>query len=77
MFIAYLALLMYTHSLAHVRAHMYRVGQNHICIYIHTVNIRYYLQENHQIYGHVQCIGVYGSGQPYICVKHWHEKCMA
>jgi len=31
---------------------MYRVGQNHI----YTVNIRYFWQGNHQIYGHIRCI---------------------
>jgi hypothetical protein len=31
---------------------MTRVGQNHIF----TVYIRYFWQENHQIYGHIQCI---------------------
>jgi len=30
------------------------------------VYIRYFWQENHQIYGHIRCI--YGSGQPYISV---------
>jgi len=29
-----------------------RVGQNHI----YTVYIRYFWQENHQIYGHIRCI---------------------
>ena len=29
---------------------MNRVGQNHI----HTVYIRYFWQENHQIYGHIR-----------------------
>jgi hypothetical protein len=31
---------------------MCRVGQNHI----YTVYIRYFWQENHQIYGHIRCI---------------------
>ena len=34
-----------------------RVGQNHIyirCMY--TVYIRYFMQGNHQIYGHIRCI---------------------
>jgi hypothetical protein len=30
----------------------YRVGQNHI----YTVYIRWFWQENHQIYGHIRCI---------------------
>jgi len=29
-----------------------RLGQNHVC----TVYIRYFLQGNHQIYGHIRCI---------------------
>ena len=35
-----------------VRLHIYRVGQNHI----YTVYVRYFWQENHQIYGHIRCI---------------------
>jgi len=31
---------------------MFRVGQNHI----YTVFVRYFWQENHQIYGHIRCI---------------------
>jgi hypothetical protein len=38
-------------SLAALR--MFRVGQN---IYIYTVYIRFFWQENHQIYGHIRCI---------------------
>ena len=40
-----------------------RVGQNHIC----TVYIWYFWQKIHQIYGHIRCIYVHGSGQPYLC----------
>ena len=32
--------------------HIYKVGQNHI----YTVFLRYFWQENHQIYGHIRCI---------------------
>jgi len=26
--------------------------------------VRYFWQENHQMYGHIRCIYIYGSGQP-------------
>ena len=50
------------------------VGQ----IHIYTVNIRFFWQGNHQVYGHVQC--THGSGQPYsshfiICFQR-SERCV-
>ena len=45
---------------------MFGVGQN----YIYTVCIRYFWQGNHQIYGHIRCIYINGSGHPkYVCVS--------
>ena len=41
--------------------YMNRVGQNHK----YTVYIRYFWQGNHQIYGHIYTVNIYGSGQPY------------
>jgi hypothetical protein len=39
-----------------------RVGQNRI----YAVNVRYFRQGSHQMYGHTRCIYIYGSGQPYL-----------
>jgi len=35
------------------------------CRYTYAVFVRYFGQENHQIYGEIRCI--FGSGQPYAC----------
>ena len=59
--VCYTHCMLYTLPCGHVHTHpcepMYtriwsRVGQNHI----YTVNIRYFWQGNHQIYGHIRCI---------------------
>jgi len=43
---------------------IFRVGQNHI--YKHGVYIRYFWQENYQIYGHIRCT-IYDRKITYIC----------
>ena len=43
---------------------MFRVGQNHI----YTVCIRYFWQENHQIYVHIQCIYTVPANPNYVGV---------
>ena len=42
---------------------MYRVGQNHI----YTVCIRYFWQENHQIYSHMRCMFTVLANPSYVC----------
>jgi len=43
---------------------MCRFGQ----IHVYTVSIRFFWQGIHQIYGHIQCLYIYKSGQPYVGV---------
>lgn len=39
---------------------VFRFGQSHI----YAVYVRYFWQGNHQVSGHICCVGIYGSGQP-------------
>ena len=51
-------------SVSTQRLFMCRVGQNHM----YTVYIRYFWQENHQMYGHIRCICTV-LANPILCAK--------